>query len=117
MKPIPGRYICVLQPCDVGIMKILTEGVRLQNIEWPSKKQPNVAASNVLPVSDRHVVSVCVSSVFELPLADRIKATFQHIGLTSDEVSAPFTPYPSTPFLYVQKSHTNDGPEKDIVDL
>lgn len=63
------------------------------------------------------MVSSWVTSVFDFLPADCIKATFKHIGFTSEGVSAPLTLYPSTTFSYVQQSHISNDSEKDNIGI
>lgn len=37
VKLLPGKNICVLQPCDVVLMKSLNAGLRHQYTDWASK--------------------------------------------------------------------------------
>lgn len=77
----------------------------------------DIAPSNALPAFDLDAFSSWVGIVFVSLPADCIKATFQHIGLTSDEISPPPPPYLSTPFPYVHQSDIDDDLEEDCADL
>lgn len=76
-----------------------------------------MAPSNDVLASSLEAVFGWIVSVFGSFFADCIKATSQHICLTSDGSSVPLTPYPSTPFLYAQQSYTDDDFEMDHVNL
>lgn len=49
---IPGGFTCVIQACDVGIMKSLMSGVRHQYTDLASKKLSDMASRNILPMLD-----------------------------------------------------------------
>lgn len=97
---IPGGYTCVLQPCDVGIMKSLKGGIRQCYTKWAAQNLCGLPSDQSIPTPDRKDVSEWISRVFHTISSECITATFSHIGFLPEHESPPLTPFPLTPFPY-----------------
>ena len=88
---IPGGYTCVLQPCDVGVMRPFKSGIRKEYGKWASYMYSNLSAADKLPVPERSDVLKWIDESWSTVSAESIVDTFKHIGLTHSDSNATWT--------------------------
>lgn len=113
---IPGGYTCVVQPCDVGVMKSLKGGVRKGYMEWASKNYTNLSDSSKLPYPDRKDIAVWLAQSWSQISEDCIYDTFDHIGLVKGANTPPDTPFPNTPYPFISDDESDSGDRMEVVE-
>lgn len=53
LELIVGGYTCVLEPCDVGIIKPLKAGIREQCNQWACECLFGIFSTHLVPAPDR----------------------------------------------------------------
>lgn len=114
---IPGGYTCVLQPCDVGVIRSLKNGIRKHYMEWASAKYLTVDTRSSLPAPNKREVSLWTLNSFNAISEECVRATFDHIGFTEIGLDQACTPYPDTPFPFFNDFDNNSVADLDAVDI
>lgn len=79
---IPEDYTCVLQPCDVVLIRSLKAGVRHYCTQRAAQMLAEVPSNHQVPTQARNDVSLWVPDVFKNVLSMFIMETFSHFGLS-----------------------------------
>lgn len=88
---IPDGYSCILQPCDMSIMKSFKFGIIKEYITCALTKYPHFNSRAKIPVKTcRNVVNYLFKFWNGIPYVC-IEKTFDYIGLAHSVVSLPPT--------------------------
>lgn len=103
----PGRYTCMLQPCDVGMMWSFKSGTKKFYRNWATNTYKNFSSDASLPVTDWKDIISWVLTVWEVIGCNYTRSIFKHIGFDPSDTAIPPAPYPATSFPYFDDSQSN----------
>lgn len=116
-KIIPSRYSCVLQPCDVCIIKALKGAIGENYTLCAWGCLFGIPAIQKVSIPERNRVCLWMINDFNTVPVQCIRTIFKYIELSKNFLIPPPTPYRNTPFHFRYESDLESSMDGDGVDI